>query len=53
MDAQEMFFREQIQIIHQTIGAKEDKFEKLQQDMREKVQQCYGCFSEDDGHKQR
>ncbi|KAK7246831.1 hypothetical protein RIF29_41701 [Crotalaria pallida] len=43
MDAQEIFFQEQIRIIEQTIAAKEDNFEKFQQTKREKVKQsCLG-----------
>ncbi|KAI9103669.1 hypothetical protein K1719_023292 [Acacia pycnantha] len=52
MDAQEQFFREQIQIIQQAIDTKEDNFEKLQQDKREKVKKCCGDFSENEDHKQ-
>ncbi|XP_028753272.1 protein SUPPRESSOR OF GENE SILENCING 3-like, partial [Neltuma alba] len=52
MDAQEQFFLEQIQIIQQTIDAKEDNFEKFQQDKREKVKQCCGGFPENEDHKQ-
>ncbi|KAK3012698.1 hypothetical protein RJ639_009854 [Escallonia herrerae] len=37
MDSQEQFFKEQIQIIHSARDAKEDNFEKIQQEEREKV----------------
>ena len=39
MDAQEKFFRDQIQIIQQAIEAKEDYFEMLQQEKRERMEQ--------------
>ncbi|CAK8530228.1 unnamed protein product [Lathyrus sativus] len=37
MDAQEAFFLDQMQIIHQAISAKEDEFAKLQQAKREVI----------------
>ncbi|KAJ9158635.1 hypothetical protein P3X46_024200 [Hevea brasiliensis] len=39
MDSQEQFFKDQIKIIHLAIDAKEDNFEKLQQEKWEKVEQ--------------
>lgn len=39
MDSQEQFFKDQIKIIHEAIYAKEDNFEKLQQEKWEKVEQ--------------
>lgn len=41
MDFQEQFFKDQLKIIHDTRGAKEDDFEKIQQEEREKVKQSY------------
>ncbi|XP_057978247.1 protein SUPPRESSOR OF GENE SILENCING 3-like [Malania oleifera] len=40
MDFQEQFFKDQITIIHDARDAKEDEFEKLQQEEREKVKQA-------------
>ena len=53
MDAQEKFFQDQIQIIQQAIAAKEDNFEKLQQEKREKVKQsCLDSYEkEEHGHR--
>lgn len=42
MDYQEQFFKEQIKVIHEARDAKEDDFEKFQQDKREKVKQLSG-----------
>ncbi|KAF7126605.1 hypothetical protein RHSIM_Rhsim11G0171500 [Rhododendron simsii] len=39
MDFQEQFFKDQLEIIHKTRDAKEDKFEKIQQEEREKKKQ--------------
>ncbi|KAM7270558.1 hypothetical protein ACFE04_029772 [Oxalis oulophora] len=39
MDYQENFFKDQIQIIHEATDAKEEEFERLQQHVREKMQQ--------------
>lgn len=40
MDFQEQFFKEQINIIHEARDEKEENFEKLQQQQREKVKQA-------------
>lgn len=53
MDAQEIFFQDQIQKIQQAIAAKEDNFEKLQQTKREKVKQSCGDSSEEENDKHR
>lgn len=42
MDFQEQFFKEQIKVIHDARDAKEDDFEKFQQEKREKVKQSSG-----------
>ncbi|XP_050364361.1 protein SUPPRESSOR OF GENE SILENCING 3 [Argentina anserina] len=42
MRAQEEFFKEQIRIIHESRDAKEEGFERLQQEQREKVKQSHG-----------
>jgi hypothetical protein len=39
MDAQEEFFKVQIKAIQEALDAKEDSFEKLQQEERQKVKQ--------------
>ncbi|KAF7112747.1 hypothetical protein RHSIM_RhsimUnG0197500 [Rhododendron simsii] len=39
MDFQEQFFKDQLEIIHKTRDAKEDEFEKIQQEEREKMKQ--------------
>jgi len=39
MDFQEQFFKDQLQVIHKARDAKEDDFEKIQQEEREKVKQ--------------
>lgn len=39
MDFQEQLFKDQIKIIHEARDAKEENFEKLQQQEREKVKQ--------------
>uniref|UniRef100_A0A5B6YQ63 Uncharacterized protein n=1 Tax=Davidia involucrata TaxID=16924 RepID=A0A5B6YQ63_DAVIN len=39
MDFQEQFFKDQLKIIHEARDAKEDIFEKIQQEEREKVKQ--------------
>ncbi|KAI8558375.1 hypothetical protein RHMOL_Rhmol04G0086800 [Rhododendron molle] len=39
MDFQEQFFKDQLEIIHKTRDAKEDEFEKIQQEEREKKKQ--------------
>lgn len=39
MDFQEQFFKEQLEIIHKTRDAKEEEFEKIQQEEREKKKQ--------------
>lgn len=41
MDSQEQFFKDQIEIIRNAREAKEDNFEKIQQEEREKVKQSY------------
>jgi hypothetical protein len=51
MDEQEKFFLDQIQIIHQSIAAKEDEFTKSQQTKQEAM--CANGDSsvkEDDNH---
>lgn len=53
MDAQAQFFQDQIQTIQQAIDKKEDNFEKLQQEKREKVKQGSADFPEINDHKQR
>ncbi|KAF7842687.1 protein SUPPRESSOR OF GENE SILENCING 3-like [Senna tora] len=52
MDAQEQFFLDQIQVIQQAIDAKEEKFEKLQQEKREKEIQFCADFAEREDYKQ-
>ena len=42
MDYQEQFFQDQIKVIHKARDAKEDDFEKFQQEKREKVKQLSG-----------
>ena len=39
MDYQEQFFKEQIKVIYEARDAKEDDFEKIQQEQREKITQ--------------
>lgn len=39
MDYQAQFFKDQIQQIHDATDAKEDHFEKLQQDERKKIEE--------------
>lgn len=39
MDFQEHFFKDQIQQIHDATIAKEDRFEKLQQEERKKIEE--------------
>ena len=39
MYAQEQFFKEQMNAIHETRNAKEEDFERMQQEEREKVKQ--------------
>jgi hypothetical protein len=51
MDAQEIFFLDKMQIIHQAIAAKEDEFAKSQQAKREMI--CAvgdSSVKEDDNH---
>ncbi|KAF7842685.1 protein SUPPRESSOR OF GENE SILENCING 3-like [Senna tora] len=52
MDAQEQFFLGQIQVIQQAIDAKEDKFEKLQQEKRENEIQFCADFAKREDYKQ-
>ncbi|XP_050260425.1 protein SUPPRESSOR OF GENE SILENCING 3-like [Quercus robur] len=47
MDAQEQFFKDQIKAIQQAIDAKEDSFEQLQQQEREKVKMTNSSKIED------
>ncbi|KAM5558546.1 protein SUPPRESSOR OF GENE SILENCING 3 [Rosa sericea] len=42
MYEQEQFFKDQIKIIHESRDAKEEGFERLQQEQREKVKQSHG-----------
>lgn len=39
MQLQEQFFKEQIKLLHETRDEKEETFERLQQEEREKVKQ--------------
>lgn len=41
MYEQEQFFKDQIKIIHESRDAKEESFERLQQEQREKVKQSH------------
>ncbi|ONI14634.1 hypothetical protein PRUPE_4G289200 [Prunus persica] len=41
MYLQEQFFKDQIKIIHESRDAKEESFERLQQEERDKVKQSY------------
>ena len=50
MDFQEKFFKDQIQIIHDARDAKEDSFEKIQQEEREKVK---SSLSTNEGRRHR
>ncbi|PSS30844.1 suppressor of gene silencing like protein [Actinidia chinensis var. chinensis] len=50
MDFQEQFFKDQIQIIHDARNAKEDSFEKIQQQEREKVK---SSLSTNEGRRHR
>ncbi|KAJ4823276.1 hypothetical protein Tsubulata_028452 [Turnera subulata] len=45
MDALEEFFQDQIKVVHQAIAAKEDEFERLQQEKRNKFLQANGNLS--------
>lgn len=49
MDAQEAFFLDQMQIIHQAIAAKEDDFAKSQQAKREVMISVNGDYSAKEG----
>lgn len=42
MDYQEQFYKDQLKIIHEARDAKEDDFEKFQQEKREKVKRSGG-----------
>ncbi|KAH7848678.1 hypothetical protein Vadar_006038 [Vaccinium darrowii] len=50
MDFQEKFFKDQLEIIHKTRDAKEDDFEKIQQEEREKVKQSNAHVSAKGDH---
>lgn len=53
MDNQEQFFKDQINIIYEARNAKEDDFEKIQQEKREKVAHSQSNLSsvEDPEHR--
>ncbi|KAM7255592.1 hypothetical protein ACFE04_008490 [Oxalis oulophora] len=53
MDYQENFFKDQIQIIHEATDAKEEEFERLQQQVREKMQQSNANPSNTDEYLRR
>ncbi|KAK2977705.1 hypothetical protein RJ640_026845 [Escallonia rubra] len=53
MDSQEQFFKEQIQIIHSARDAKEDNFEKIQQEEREKVKVKQSSSASMEDHRHR
>ncbi|CAK9156052.1 unnamed protein product [Ilex paraguariensis] len=53
MDFQEQFFKDQIKIIHEARDAKEDNFEKIQQDEREKVKQSTGNHTSNEDYHGR
>lgn len=53
MYAQEQFFKDQIKIIHESREAKEEDFERMQQQERDKVKQFYGNPSNADENKLR
>jgi len=50
MYMQEQFFKEQIRIIHDSRAAKEEEFERMQQEKREKVKPlCSSPLNEEEG----
>ncbi|KAF5745075.1 XS domain-containing protein / XS zinc finger domain-containing protein-related isoform 1 [Tripterygium wilfordii] len=53
MDYQEQFFKEQIRVIHEARDAKEEDFEKIQQEEREKVKKLNVNASNSEDHKRR
>lgn len=53
MDFQEQFFKDQIKIIHEARDAKEDNFEMLQQEEREKVKQSNSNPTNTEDHRRR
>lgn len=53
MDFQEQLFKDQINIIHETRNAKEEDFEKLQQQEREKVKQSIAVPTNTEEYKRR
>ncbi|XP_052192935.1 protein SUPPRESSOR OF GENE SILENCING 3 [Diospyros lotus] len=53
MDFQEQFFKDQLKIIHEARDAKEDDFEKIQQEEREKVKQSNANLSSTEDRRRR
>lgn len=53
MDFQEQFFKEQIKFIHEARDEKEEDFEKLQQQEREKVTQSNPNASNTEEYRRR
>ncbi|KAB2024611.1 hypothetical protein ES319_D06G098200v1 [Gossypium barbadense] len=53
MDFQEQFFKERIKFIHEARDEKEESFEKMQHQEREKVKQSNPNTSNAEGYKWR
>ena len=53
MDFQEHFFKDQIQQIHDATIAKEDRFEKLQQEERKKIEESRTVASSTEDYRRR
>lgn len=53
MQMQEQFFKEQIKLLHDKRDEKEENFERLQQEEREKMKQTNGSRSNTDEYRNR
>lgn len=53
MQMQEQFFKEQIKLLHETRDEKEENFERLQQEEREKMKQTNVGRSNTDEYRSR
>lgn len=53
LDFQEHFFKEQLKLIHEERVAKEEDFEKLQQEKREKVKKLNANTSSKEEYRRR